>query len=140
VLGSEELPLPELLEQAGFEVAIATPDARAAVWSGMSGGRAIAAIEPGSPAAAAGLMHGDEIVAVDGARVGSVSAVNDRLADLGVAATAELSLFRRERLEHREITTAASPHRRFGFSQPAPTAQGNPELARLRRLWLLEHL
>jgi predicted metalloprotease with PDZ domain len=139
VLGTEELPLPELLEQAGFEVEIATPNARAAVWSGMSGGPTITAIEPGSPAATAGLMHGDEIVAVDGARVGSVGAANERLADLGVAATAELSLFRRERLEAREITTAATPHRHFGFSQPAPT-QDDLERARLRSLWLLEHL
>lgn len=139
VLGTEELPLPELLEQAGFEVEIETPEARAAVWSGMSGGQTITAIEPGSPAAAAGLMHGDEIVAVDGARVGSVGAANDRLADLGVAATAELSLFRRERLAVRQITTAATPHRRFGFSQGAPAPDGH-ELARLRSLWLLEHL
>jgi predicted metalloprotease with PDZ domain len=139
VLGTEELPLPELLEQAGFEVETATPEARAAVWSGMTGGRTITAIEPGSPAATAGLMHGDEIIAVDGARVGSVGAANDRLADLGVAATTELNLFRRERLETCEITTAATPHRRFGFARPAP-GQDDLELARLRSLWLLEHL
>jgi predicted metalloprotease with PDZ domain len=139
VLGTEELPLPELLEQAGFVVEIASPDARAAVWSGMSGGKTITAIEPGSPAAAAGLMHGDEIVAVDGARVGSIGAANERLADLGVAATATLSLFRRERLEAREITTAATPHRHFRFAKPDP-ARDDLELARLRRLWLLEHL
>lgn len=139
VLGTNELPLPELLEQAKFEVEIATPESRAAVWSGMSGTRTITAIEPGSPAAAAGLMHGDEIVAVEGGRVANVGEANERLADLGVGATAELSLFRRERLEVREITTAATPHRRFGFSQPEPT-QDDLELARLRSLWLLEHL
>jgi predicted metalloprotease with PDZ domain len=139
VLGTEELPLPQLLEQAGFVVEIATPEARAAVWSGMVGGRTVTAIEPGSPAATAGLMHGDEIVAVDGGRVDSVGAANERLADLGIGATAELSLFRRERLEARAITTEATPHRRFGFSQPAPT-QDDLELGQLRRLWLLEHL
>lgn len=139
VLGTEELPLPELLEQAGFEIEIADAEARAAVWSGMTGGKTITAIEPGSPAAAAGLMHGDEIVAVDGARVASVGAAHDRLADLGVTATAELSLFRRERLLVREITTAATPHRRFGFTAPTPS-HDDLEFARLRSLWLLEHL
>jgi predicted metalloprotease with PDZ domain len=141
VLGTEELPLPELLEQAGFVVEIDSPKTttRAAVWSGMTGDRTIAAIEPGSPAATAGLMHGDEIVAVDGARVDGVRAANDRLADLGIGATGELTLFRRERLHTCAITTAATPHRRFAFSQPAPT-QDDLELGRLRRLWLLEHL
>ncbi len=139
VLGTEELPLPELLEQAGFVVEVGTPEDRAAVWSGMSGGKTITAIEPGSPAATAGLMHGDEILAVDGARVRSIDEAKERLADLGIAATAELALFRRERLETRAITTAPTPHRHFAFTHPTPGPQAL-ELDRLRSLWLLEHL
>lgn len=139
VLGTEELPLPELLARAGFDVEIASSEGRDAVWSGMSGSRTITAIEPSSPAATAGLMLGDEIVAVDGARVRNIDEANERLADLGVGATAELGLFRRERLETRPITTSASPHRRFSFARPAPGPQ-ELELDRLRSQWLLEHL
>ena len=142
VLGTEELPLPQLLEQAGFVVEIATPkkDERDAVWSGMSGGaRTITAIEPESPAATAGLMHGDEILAVEGARVRDIDEANERLADLGVGVSAELALFRRERLETRVITTTASPHRHFSFARPTPVQQ-EVALDRVRTLWLLEHL
>jgi predicted metalloprotease with PDZ domain len=139
VRGTEELPLPELLEQAGFEVEVGRAEGREGVWSGMSGSREITAIEPDSPAAAAGLMHGDEIIAVDGARVGDVREANERLADLGVGAAAEVSLFRRERLVTRTLTTAANPHRSFGFARPDPRTD-DLELGRLRELWLLEHL
>ena len=141
VYGTEELPLPELLEQAGFEVVaarIGEHDARARVWSGIGGGAAISLIEPDSPASAAGLMLGDELIAVDGARVDSVGEANERLADLGIGATATLTLFRRDRLETRELTTAQNPHQRFTVLRPEQP--DNPELARLRQLWLLEHL
>jgi predicted metalloprotease with PDZ domain len=141
VYGTEELPLPELLERAGFEVASAHAgalDARARVWSGMSGGPTVSLIEPDSPAAAAGLMLGDELIAVDGSRVESVSEANERLADLGVGGTASLSLFRRDRLETRSLTTAENPHQRWGFARPEQPV--DLELVRLRELWLLEHL
>ncbi|PRQ03612.1 M61 glycyl aminopeptidase [Enhygromyxa salina] len=139
VYGTEELPLPELLEQAGFVVEAELAEGRQAVWSGMSGHRTVAAIEPGSPAAVAGVMHGDELIAVDGARVDDVGEANSRLADLGVGATAELSLFRRDRLEQRELTTAKSPHRRFTCAKPDERVD-DLELGRVRQLWLLEHL
>ncbi len=141
VYGTEELPLPELLGRAGFVVESATVgelDARARVWSGMSGAATLTAIEPESPAAAAGLMLGDELIAVDGARVDSVTEANERLADLGVGATATLSLFRRDRLVTRSLLTGENPHRHWEFAQPEQP--GDPELARLRELWLLEHL
>jgi predicted metalloprotease with PDZ domain len=141
VYGIEELPLPELLERAGFEVAAARAaekDPRARVWSGMGGGALVSSIEPDSPATAAGLMLGDELIAVDGSRVESVSEANERLADLGVGATASLSLFRRDRLESRSLVTRENPHLRWGFAQPEQA--GDAELARLRDLWLLVHL
>lgn len=141
VYGTEELPLPELLERAGFVVEAARVgdhDARARVWSGISGGATVSLIEPGSPASTAGLMLGDELIAVDGGRVESVSEANERLADRGVGATATISLFRRDRLETRELTTVENPHRRWLFSRPEQP--DDAELARLRSLWLLEHL
>ena len=145
VLGTEELPLPELLAQAGFEVEVEAlaggedGDGVVPGWSGMSGrGPELTAIEPGSPAAAAGLMLGDELIAVAGARVASVGEANERLAELGVGQAAELTLFRRDRLETRTLTTAANPHRGWTFAQPSKP--GDQGLARLRELWLLEHL
>jgi predicted metalloprotease with PDZ domain len=138
VYGTDELPLPSLLEQAGFVVELGTADGREAVWSGMGGHRSVSAIEPGSPAANAGLMLGDEIIAIEGARVDDVGQANERLMDLGVGASASVSLFRGQRLETRALTTAASPHRRFGFT--APEQVDDLELGRVRELWLLEHL
>ncbi|PRQ01991.1 M61 family metallopeptidase [Enhygromyxa salina] len=138
VYGTEELPLPALLEQAGFVVELGDADGRDAVWSGVSGSRSVSAIAPGSPAASAGLMHGDEIIAIDGSRVSDVREANERLMDLGVGATASVSLFRGQRLETRSLTTAANPHPRVGCT--APKQAGDLELARVRELWLLEHL
>jgi predicted metalloprotease with PDZ domain len=138
VYGTEELPLPELLEQAGFVVTAARLGAHARVWTGIGGGATIGLIEPDSPAAAAGLMLGDELIAVDGARVKSVSEANERLADLDVGAAATVSLFRRNRLENRTLITGESPHRHWMFLRP--DREDDDDLARLRRLWLLQHL
>jgi predicted metalloprotease with PDZ domain len=141
VYGTEELPLPELLERAGFEVAkarVGASDARAQVWSGMSGGATIGVIEPDSPAAAAGLMLGDELIAIEGNRVENVNEANERLADLGVGATASVSLFRRDRLETRSLTTRENPHLVWEFARPKQPADA--ELAQLQQLWLFEHL
>ncbi|KIG13324.1 hypothetical protein DB30_00326 [Enhygromyxa salina] len=138
VYGTEELPLPALLEQAGFVVELGSAEGREAVWSGIGGYRSVTAIEPGSPAASAGLMLGDEIIAIEGSRVDDVREANERLMDLGVGATAKVSLFRGQRLETRSLTTAANPHARIGCT--APNQAGDLELARVRELWLLEHL
>ena len=150
VYGTEELPLPELLERAGFEVEAARagehdPGAeedgamrRASVWSGMGGGATVSSIEPDSPAALAGVMLGDELIAIDEGRVESVSEANERLADLGVGATASVTLFRRDRLQTLLLTTSENPHLRWGFAQPEEPSDA--ELARVRDLWLLNHL
>lgn len=138
VYGTEELPLPALLEQAGFVVELGDTDKREAVWSGIGGHRSISKIDPDSPAASAGLMLGDEIIAIEGSRVGDIGQANERLRDLGVGATASVSLFRGQRLETRSLTTATDPHARITFTVPKQPA--DLELARLRELWLLEHL
>ena len=143
VYGTEELPLPQLLEQAGFVVELQASVGREAVWSGMGGyGATLASIEPDSPAARAGLAHGDELIAVDGARVESVAEANERLRDRGVGASAKLSLFRRERLLELELTTAPNPHTRALFALPedGDGAGGELELHQLRTRWLYGHL
>ncbi|NVB42988.1 M61 family metallopeptidase [Pseudenhygromyxa sp. WMMC2535] len=146
VHGTEELPLPALLAQAGVLVE-ATPlgedDERLALWSGMSGHQSLTQIEPNSPAATAGLMLDDEPIAVAGHRVHSVDEANERLADLDLGTPTTITIFRRDRLLERELTTTPNPHQRWQFTlPPSPNEGGEDDLdqARLRELWLLEHL
>ncbi len=140
VYGTEELPLPQLLERAGFDVGHAAPSGRDAVWSGIRGHTSIDLVEPGSPADLAGLMLGDEVIAVGGARVRTISEANDRIVDAGVDAEVELSLFRRERLEQRVLKTTANPHERWWFELPNANEGDDLELGRLRGEWLLDHV
>ncbi|MCA9697390.1 MAG: M61 family metallopeptidase [Myxococcales bacterium] len=142
VYGTEELPLPALLREAGFSVegvAVGRDNPRAAVWTGMAGSGAVSLIEPGSPAATAGLMLDDEPIAVDGGRVHSVREANERLIDRGVGEQTSVTVFRRERLETLTIKTETNPHRRWSFTEP-DDGEDDLELGRLRELWLLEHL
>ena len=139
VYGTEELPLPALLEQAGFEVGSELASGADAVWSGMQGYASVSAVAPGSPAAAAGIMHGDELIAVDGARVTRVEEANARLRGLGLGASATISLFRRERLLELALTTAANPNPRAWFELPDPSTD-DLELGLLRDQWLTTHL
>ncbi|MCA9683062.1 MAG: M61 family metallopeptidase [Myxococcales bacterium] len=142
VYGTEELPLPALLREAGFSVegvAVGSDNPRAAVWTGMAGSGAVSLIEPGSPAATAGLMLDDEPIAVDGGRVHSVREANERLIDRGVGEQTSVTVFRRERLETLTIKTETNPHRRWSFTEP-DDGEDDLELGRLRELWLLEHL
>ncbi len=141
VLGTRELPLEALLREAGFEVEGETvdpiEDPRAAAWTGMSGGTAVTFIDPSSPAAAAGVMLGDEPIAVDGLRVRSVGEAKARLSERKLGAPTSLSLFRRGRLELVEVRTIPNPHRSWQFSNP--DTDTGPH-ARLRALWLDTHL
>ena len=139
VYGVEELPLPELLEQAGFMIDTRDWVGRSAVWSGIRGYGEVSAVAPDSPASAAGVMHGDEIIAVNGSRVDSIREVEERLADLGVGAKATLSLFRRDRLVELELTTAAKPQPWIAFEMPPPDVD-DLELAQLRDEWLYAYL
>jgi len=139
VYGTEELPLAALLDSLGLVVDERERRGRGAVWSGLRGYAEVSGVEPDSPAAAAGIMHGDEIIAVNGARVGSVREADERLRDLGVGASASVSLFRRERLLELELTTAASPQPWIAFELP-PDDVDDLELGRVREQWLYSHL
>ncbi len=141
VLGTEELPLPELLERAGFVGAaerLGEREGAAGEWTGMRGRTSVELIAPGSPAEAAALMLGDEPVAVAGSRVRSLDEANARIAE--AEGEVALSVFRRDRLVEITIAAQPNPHELWSFSKPDAKADVDLELAQLREHWLLEHL
>ena len=132
--GAAELPLPELLTKIGVRV---TSEAGSKPYSGLvlDPDRGIKNIEPGSPAAAAGLMLGDELVAVAGMRVRTGDDAIARLGERPPGERVELAVFRGARLELRSLTLAPDPHRSFRF-ELAPDAALSPQTLGLRRAWL----
>ncbi len=141
VLGTEELPLPELLVRAGFVVAAERVGERAGAaggWTGMGGRASVDEIEPGSPAEAAALMLGDEPVAVAGSRVRTVDEANARIGE--AKGEVVLSVFRSDRLVEITIAAKPNPHELWSFSLPPAKADVDLELASLRDHWLLAHL
>jgi predicted metalloprotease with PDZ domain len=150
--GTEELPLPEILVRAGIEVRATAPwlDAEGRplaeltraqrsqrIHSGLqlSEDARVRNVEPGSPADAAGLMHDDEIVAVDGLEARTRAAVLARLADHDPGAEVTLALFRSGRLVERTVTLAESPARTYEL-ELRPRAELTPLQLRVRDAWL----
>ncbi|MBK9758096.1 MAG: M61 family metallopeptidase [Nannocystis sp.] len=129
-----ELPLPELLARIGVRV---TSEAGPRPYTGLvlDPERSVKNLEPGSPAAAAGLMLGDEVVAVAGLRVHTGDEAQLRLGDHPPGERVELALFRGGRLELRSLVLAVDPHRSFHF-ELAPDAALSPQTLGLRRAWL----
>jgi predicted metalloprotease with PDZ domain len=130
VRGTDELPLPALLERAGLDV-VARPDwdesarppterdpiksARARAWSGVTlqpERTIVRNVVPGSPGWRAGLTFNDEIVAVDGARVNAAT-FGKRIADRAPGARVRVAYFRRDELREARLTLVESPERRF---------------------------
>jgi predicted metalloprotease with PDZ domain len=132
--GTAELPLPELLARAGVRV---SSEAATQAHSGLvlAADRVVRNIEPGSPAEIAGLMLGDEVIAVAGRRVRGGDEAQARLAERRPGERVEVAVFRGGRLELRTLTLVADPHRSYRF-EPAPDATLSPETLGLRRLWL----
>ncbi|HEY8377007.1 MAG TPA: PDZ domain-containing protein, partial [Nannocystis sp.] len=141
--GTEELPLPAQLARIGVDVVIRAPwedetspllARRKRSWTGLTfAGDAIRSVAPDSPAARAGLLPGDEIIAVAGRRTRSGDEAAERLADHAPGQSVEVALFRAGRLERRTLTIAEDPRKVFRFSlAPAPP----PEVRALRDDWL----
>lgn len=110
--GTQEIPLPSLLERAGLKVDRKKPaEQNEQAWTGIHGyGSKVSSVEPGSPAANAGLMVDDEIIAVDSLRVDGTSEAKTRMGVGGPGAKHDVTLFRRGRLEQRELTTVETPY------------------------------
>lgn len=127
--GREELPLPEALQamgltvesrkpwQAGEDGELANPQAPSGAWTGIVGsGTEVRSVDPGSPAAAAGLMPGDEIIAVDDQRVTDLAQLGERIDDRDVGDRIELALFRVGRLVRASLVLTENPAREWSFS------------------------
>jgi predicted metalloprotease with PDZ domain len=105
--------------------------ARARAWTGVAlfaDKTTIRNVIPGSPAARAGLTFGDEVIAVDGARV-SGSTFAKRVADRRPGERARLAYFRRDELREATLTLAESPERKWQIS-PDPKASATAKAVR----------
>ncbi len=79
-------------------------------------------VREGSPAHAAGLYAGDEIVAEDGFRVDR-AALWDRLCELGPGGALRLTVFRRDELVEVQVRLGTPPEDALWLAPvPAPTA------------------
>lgn len=149
--GTDELPLPALLRRAALNVTLVPPwatesgeadplkRARARAWCGAtiqgqtgSERAVIKNVLPDSPAAAAGLTFGDEIIALEGDRVNAATFPR-RLADHPPGTTVVVSYFRRDQLRETRMTIALSPERRVQIEPAAPASTAG--LA-VRKGWL----
>lgn len=150
--GTEELPLPELMERVGVEVQVTAPwldDAgqpRAELSRAQRAQRIHSGLElsddatvrnvwSGSPADTAGLMLDDAIVAVDGLQAQTRTAVLARLSDHAPGDAVTLALFRGGRLVERTLVLAESSVRTYRFA-PRPAAELSPLQRRVRDGWL----
>ncbi len=130
VEGTEELPVPELLERAGITVQARPPwrrrdgkparnASRLRAWLGVKlRDHEVRNVVPDGPAAQAGLMRGDEIVAVQGRRTDDETDVRRELGRVGPGHTAVLSVFRGQRLLELSAMVAENPERTYAFALP----------------------
>ncbi len=150
---TEELELDEALAGVGLKPVLAPaggaddkggaeqdpddappPDARNRSWIGATlrektGALEIASVADGSPAQAAGLAAGDEIIAVDGFRAD----LKQRLARAQPGQTVRLALFRMDELVEVSVQLAAAPRDTVTF---IPDPRATPEQLAARDKWL----
>jgi predicted metalloprotease with PDZ domain len=146
--GTDELPVPTLLRRAGLEVTRdpvwageddPTRARRQRAWAGLVFSSNAAAdrpivrnVIPDAPAWRAGLTYGDEVVAVDDARV-TAATVGKRLADRQPGETVRIAYFRQDTLRLAEVVLGVNPERKWDFSLQIAA----PLKARaIRRGWL----
>jgi predicted metalloprotease with PDZ domain len=145
VCGTDELPLPALWRRAGVTVREQAEwqgddvdpvrAARARAWTGIAlfpDKTTIRNVVPGSPAARAGLTFGDEVIAVEGARVNG-STFTKRVADRRPGERARLTYFRRDELREATLTLAESPERKWQLS---PDQKASATAKAVRAGWL----
>ncbi len=129
IRGTEDPDLAGELAALGLELrTIQDPgqltDGASAVWLGATAsGIKITGVFDGSPAHAAGLSPGDEVIAVDGFRTTSDTELRTLIATRRPGDTLSLAVFRRHRLLALTITLTAAPPTRFEIAAlPDPGA------------------
>jgi predicted metalloprotease with PDZ domain len=146
--GTDELPVPALLRRAGIEVTRSpvwadeddpTRARRQRGWAGLvfssnqpSDRSTVRNVIPDSPAWRAGLTYGDEVVAVDEARVNAAT-VGKRLADRQPGETVRIAFFRQDTLRVAEVVLGQNLEHKWDFALQIAA----PLKARaIRRGWL----
>ncbi|HLO83590.1 MAG TPA: PDZ domain-containing protein, partial [Nostocaceae cyanobacterium] len=108
--GLEDLPFNEYLQPFGLQL---VPEKEEEPYLGVrvsteNGREMIKFVESGSPAQAAGLDAGDELLAIDGLKVGS-NQLGDRLKDYRPDDKIQVSVFHQDELRTYKVNLAA-PH------------------------------
>jgi predicted metalloprotease with PDZ domain len=150
VNGNEEIDFDAYLNKAGLRLSRGyRPDTFGAesksdrpgtlgLRTRINGDRVIAAnVIAGLPAYEGGINAGDELVAIDGKRIGAGNA-NERinvLEELRAGQNVTLTVFRRERLMNFELTAAVKP---FDLYRIAEVRDANPQQLALRQAWMRE--
>jgi len=111
VHSTEELPFDERLAKVGLELAPRSEDGDERAWLGVTtkaenGKTVVREVLADSPAEAGGLDAADEIVALDGWRIGDLP---ERLKDRAPGEEIELTVARRGRLRTLSLTPSAPP-------------------------------
>jgi predicted metalloprotease with PDZ domain len=140
IRGTDDPELAEELRHVGLELRTSVDpaqlaDGASAVWLGATlSGSKVSAVFDDSPAQAAGLGPGDEIIALDGFRVTSEAELRSLAAALRPGDRIELAVFRRARLLRLPLQLGAPPATRYEI-----VGVGDPGLAAARyHAWLGE--
>ncbi len=145
VRGREDPDLAGALRAVGYELRVKpekekdrdedAPGAWLGVNTKTEGGRLVVASVPsGSPAETAGLYAGDEIVGIDGFRVGDERTLGDRLSSRHPGAPARLLVFRRDEEVRLEVVLGERPASWEIVADPS----ADEEAKRLGHAWLGE--
>ncbi|MBL8627168.1 MAG: M61 family metallopeptidase [Myxococcales bacterium] len=139
IRGVEDPPLVAELAAVGLvlrQVGEPGSDGAPPAWLGVTvTGLRITGVLDGAPAAAAGLAVGDELIAIDGWRIGSDNDARALLAAAGVGATVDVALFRRGRLVRLAAEVGAGPLPRFELQT---RVDAPPAVAARYQRWLGE--
>lgn len=139
IRGVEDPPLPAELAAVGLtlrQVGEPGSDGAPPAWLGVTmSGLRVTGVLDGTPAAAAGLAVGDELIAIDGWRIGTDNDARALLATRGVGAAIEVALFRRGRLVRLPAVIGAGPLPRFEIVSRVDTP---PAVAARYQRWLGE--
>jgi predicted metalloprotease with PDZ domain len=140
IRGTQDPELPAELVHVGLELRASadpgqTADGAHPLWLGVTtSGTKVTGVFDGSPAQAANLSPGDELVAIDRFRVTTDGELRSLIAARRPGDAVSIALFRRARLVEVSATLAAAPPTRFEI---AGVADAGPAAARYQA-WLGE--
>ncbi len=141
ISGTKELDYQRSLQHVGVRLdwshSRPAPEGSAPAWSGMQlkrehGRSLVASVRSDGPTFAAGIYAGDELLALDGMRIGKNN-LAERLDTYSPGDTVTVTLFRRDELLHVPVTLAAAPP---DVLKLARVENPSEEQARLFQQWL----